>query len=93
MFPSATSGERANNNQFSPCSIGNITMVLDVIINERNGKYNCFVDNNDPFCGNNIVEAGEQCDCGYECSNDNCCYGRLESTTNACKLKPNAACR
>lgn len=43
-----------------------------------------------PFCGNKIVEDGEECDCGYdqkECT-EQCCYPRevepyLESDPNA----------
>ncbi|XP_068030496.1 disintegrin and metalloproteinase domain-containing protein 32-like isoform X2 [Anomalospiza imberbis] len=38
-------------------------------------------------CGNRVVEAGEQCDCGtaQECLKDKCC-------TKMCKLKPKARC-
>ncbi|XP_012283024.1 disintegrin and metalloproteinase domain-containing protein 10 isoform X2 [Orussus abietinus] len=74
MFASATSGDRPNNSKFSKCSIGNISNVLDAI--EDNKKRNCFTASADAFCGNKIVEAGEECDCGYdddECV-DKCCY-------------------
>ncbi|XP_069921258.1 disintegrin and metalloproteinase domain-containing protein 20 [Oryctolagus cuniculus] len=39
------------------------------------------------FCGNRVVEDGEQCDCGstQECGNDRCCMMN-------CVLKPGAAC-
>lgn len=40
MFASATSGDRPNNSKFSPCSIGNISSVLDAI--EESKKRNCF---------------------------------------------------
>jgi hypothetical protein len=33
MFASATSGDRANNHKFSTCSISNITLVVDAILN------------------------------------------------------------
>lgn len=43
------------------------------------------------FCGNKIVEAGEECDCGYdddECV-DKCCYPRQVSELD--KIKNNTA--
>ncbi|KAJ8977438.1 hypothetical protein NQ317_000160 [Molorchus minor] len=79
MFASATSGDRPNNSKFSTCSIGNISNVLDAI--EDNKKRNCFTASAGAFCGNKIVEAGEECDCGYddnECQ-DKCCYPRIIS--------------
>ncbi|XP_078421754.1 disintegrin and metalloproteinase domain-containing protein 9-like isoform X1 [Cetorhinus maximus] len=41
-----------------------------------------------PYCGNKLVDAGEECDCGSpkECQNDPCC----EAST--CKLKYGAHC-
>ncbi|XP_066248939.1 disintegrin and metalloproteinase domain-containing protein 10 isoform X3 [Euwallacea similis] len=77
MFASATSGDRPNNSKFSRCSIGNISNVLDAI--DDNKKRNCFSASAGAFCGNKIVEAGEECDCGYddnECM-DKCCYPRV----------------
>ncbi|XP_048517768.1 disintegrin and metalloproteinase domain-containing protein 10 isoform X3 [Dendroctonus ponderosae] len=79
MFASATSGDRPNNSKFSSCSIGNISNVLDAI--DDNKKRNCFTASAGAFCGNKIVEAGEECDCGYddnECQ-DKCCYPRIIS--------------
>ncbi|XP_023703400.1 disintegrin and metalloproteinase domain-containing protein 10 isoform X2 [Cryptotermes secundus] len=100
MFASATSGDRPNNSKFSSCSIGNISNVLDAI--EDNKKRNCFTVSEGAFCGNKIVEAGEECDCGYdeeECT-DKCCYPRLlsekdrprNSTASSCTRKANAQC-
>ncbi|XP_072743191.1 disintegrin and metalloproteinase domain-containing protein 10 isoform X2 [Anoplolepis gracilipes] len=86
MFASATSGNRPNNSKFSKCSIGNISNVLDAI--EDNKKRNCFTG---AFCGNKIVEAGEECDCGYddnECV-DKCCYPRQVSELD--KMKNDSA--
>ena len=37
-------------------------------------------------CGNGVREPGEDCDCGAECANDNCCNGAT------CKFKKNAQC-
>ncbi|CAB3236817.1 unnamed protein product [Arctia plantaginis] len=80
MFASATSGDRPNNSRFSTCSIGNISQVLDAVREGR--KRNCLSTSEGAFCGNKIVEVGEECDCGYdenECK-DKCCYPRLLST-------------
>ena len=77
MYSSATSGERSNNNKFSTCSIKNISSVLHAIL-AADSKDNCFEVDNGPFCGNKIVEEGEECDCGYnaqECT-EQCCVPR-----------------
>lgn len=77
MYSSATSGERSNNNKFSLCSIRNISSVLHAILS-ADSKDNCFEVDNGPFCGNKIVEEGEECDCGYnaqECT-EQCCVPR-----------------
>lgn len=82
MFASATSGDRPNNSKFSTCSIRNISNVLDAI--EDTKKRNCFKASEGAFCGNKIVEIGEECDCGFndeECQ-DKCCYPRLISDTD-----------
>lgn len=100
MFASATSGDRPNNSKFSSCSIGNISNVLDAIEDEK--KWNCFEASAGAFCGNKIVEDGEECDCGYdedECK-DNCCYPRLvkdvdkalNSSAKGCNRRANTQC-
>ncbi|XP_014244166.1 disintegrin and metalloproteinase domain-containing protein 10 isoform X2 [Cimex lectularius] len=100
MFASATSGDRPNNSKFSSCSIGNISNVLDAIEDEK--KWNCFKASAGAFCGNKIVENGEECDCGYddlEC-NDKCCYPRIlneidkrkNSSAKGCSRKANTQC-
>uniref|UniRef100_A0A0A9WUF9 ADAM10 endopeptidase n=3 Tax=Lygus hesperus TaxID=30085 RepID=A0A0A9WUF9_LYGHE len=100
MFASATSGDRPNNSKFSSCSIGNISMVLDAIEDEK--KWNCFEASAGAFCGNKIVEDGEECACGYdgdEC-NDKCCYPRLvsdldkarNSSAKGCSRRANTQC-
>uniref|UniRef100_A0A336LXA8 ADAM10 endopeptidase n=1 Tax=Culicoides sonorensis TaxID=179676 RepID=A0A336LXA8_CULSO len=79
MFASATSGDRPNNSKFSTCSMRNISNVLDAI--EESKKRNCFQVSEGAFCGNKIVESGEECDCGFndeECQ-DTCCYPRIIS--------------
>lgn len=90
MFASATSGDRPNNSKFSTCSIRNISNVLDAI--EDTKKRNCFTVSEGAFCGNKIVEIGEECDCGFnddECQ-DKCCYPRVISDTD---LSLNATAR
>ncbi|XP_035910988.1 disintegrin and metalloproteinase domain-containing protein 10 isoform X1 [Anopheles stephensi] len=85
MFASATSGIRLNNGKFSPCSVRNISNVLDAI--DENKKRNCFQASEGAFCGNKIVEIGEECDCGFneeECM-DKCCYPR--EMTDAMKIE------
>ncbi|XP_061190588.1 disintegrin and metalloproteinase domain-containing protein 10-like, partial [Saccostrea echinata] len=96
MYPSATKGNRPNNDHFSKCSKENITLVLDAVVNGRNGKYNCFKSSDSAFCGNGIVEEGEQCDCGYkdDCT-DNCCHPRSSDPNDKqmCKYKdPSIKC-
>ncbi|KAL5282018.1 ADAM10 family protein [Megaselia abdita] len=100
MFASATSGDRPNNSKFSPCSIRNISNVLDVLVG--NTKRDCFKVSEGAFCGNKIVESGEECDCGFndeEC-NDHCCYPRLITeydfrmniSAKGCARKANTQC-
>lgn len=89
MYSSATSGERANNNKFSPCSIRNISAVLTAVLHGE-GKDNCFQEDDGAFCGNKIVEEGEECDCGYnkeECI-EQCCYPKEVDTTQYPNAKP-----
>lgn len=104
MFASATSGDRDNNNKFSHCSKANISAVLDAIVDNR--KKNCFQKSDGAFCGNKIVEVGEECDCGFddtECQ-EKCCYPRQGpshltpeeqtawSKEKRCRRKPLAEC-
>ncbi|XP_068174199.1 disintegrin and metalloproteinase domain-containing protein 10-like [Antennarius striatus] len=87
MYARATSGDKLNNNKFSLCSIRNISAVL----NKK--RDDCFVESGQPICGNGLVEAGEQCDCGYndQCK-DVCCYSANEEEGKKCKLRPGKLC-
>ncbi|KAK3528175.1 hypothetical protein QTP86_023899, partial [Hemibagrus guttatus] len=87
MYARATSGDKLNNNKFSICSIRNISQVLD------KKRSQCFVESGQPICGNGLVEAGEQCDCGYsdQCK-DTCCFSANEPDGKKCTLKPGAKC-
>lgn len=96
MFASATSGDKPNNHNFSICSSGNMTLVLDAVLKEQNGKDNCFKESQEAFCGNRIVEGNEQCDCGFDsdCKNpdhpDRCCHAQESSFK--CQRMANATC-
>ncbi|ESP01850.1 hypothetical protein LOTGIDRAFT_138941 [Lottia gigantea] len=92
MFSSATMGDKDNNDNFSKCSKDNITRVLDAVINKNNGKVNCFQSSTTAFCGNGLVEEGEECDCGYvsDCT-DKCCYAK-NSEGKECTRRPNKIC-
>uniref|UniRef100_A0AAQ5Z773 Disintegrin and metalloproteinase domain-containing protein 10 n=1 Tax=Amphiprion ocellaris TaxID=80972 RepID=A0AAQ5Z773_AMPOC len=87
MYARATSGDKLNNNKFSICSIRNISAVL------TKKRDDCFVESGQPICGNGLVEAGEQCDCGYsdQCT-DPCCYSANEAEGKKCKLQPGKIC-
>lgn len=86
MNPSTSAGD----NQFSPCSVGNICSALG-----RNSvKSTCLTNNRNvetimgQTCGNGIVEGDEECDCGGEagCGDNACCDAQT------CKFKENAVC-
>ncbi|XP_020711523.2 disintegrin and metalloproteinase domain-containing protein 10-like [Athalia rosae] len=72
MFARATSGDKRNNNRFSPCSLLSINPVLNTKARSAKG---CFAEPQSALCGNGVVEEGEECDCGWEedC-NDPCCH-------------------
>ncbi|XP_064455411.1 disintegrin and metalloproteinase domain-containing protein 10-like [Ornithodoros turicata] len=95
MFPKASPGNLPNNYNFSQCSVADITTVLTAFFESRHDKENCFLASDVPFCGNNIREGDEECDCGYndaECK-DRCCYSqRNPERKKGCKLRPNASC-
>lgn len=78
--------------QFSPCSIGNICSGLKSNV----VKGNCLTDNKNVAtdvgigsqCGNGIVEAGEDCDCGGDsgCKGNPCCDAKT------CKFTSGSVC-
>ncbi|CAH1128593.1 unnamed protein product [Ceutorhynchus assimilis] len=93
MFARATSGDKKNNNKFSPCSLKSINPVLNYKARSAKG---CFTEPKAAICGNGVVEEGEECDCGWEedCS-DQCCfpmrrYPPLDEPP--CRLTPRSIC-
>ncbi|OQE43406.1 hypothetical protein PENCOP_c003G04879 [Penicillium coprophilum] len=76
--------------KFSECTIGNICSA----IGKNSIKSSCLSDNRGVVtisgsqCGNGIVEAGEDCDCGDEesCADNSCCDPKT------CKFKDNSVC-
>ncbi|XP_029939829.1 disintegrin and metalloproteinase domain-containing protein 10 [Salarias fasciatus] len=85
MFPHATDEVRENNDKFSPCSIKHISKILKL------KKDDCFVVSDQPICGNQIVEEGEECDVGQR-DTDLCCYSAKEPVGVQCRLKSGKAC-
>ncbi|CAN8002266.1 unnamed protein product, partial [Ixodes hexagonus] len=96
MFDKATTGTMPNNRKFSPCSVRNMSVVLDELHSGAGYREDCLQEPRGPFCGNSIREEGEECDCGYgpEDCRETCCFPRQYSKRNrrACTLKPHAKC-
>ncbi|XP_064471464.1 disintegrin and metalloproteinase domain-containing protein 10-like isoform X2 [Ornithodoros turicata] len=96
MFASAQIGDKPNNRKFSRCSIASIASVLHALLAGETDRPNCLQAPSGPFCGNKVVDTGEECDCGYgirDCK-DKCCYPREHGISNAkgCTLKASASC-
>uniref|UniRef100_A0A183CIH7 ADAM10 endopeptidase n=1 Tax=Globodera pallida TaxID=36090 RepID=A0A183CIH7_GLOPA len=87
MFASATSGDKPNNSKFSKCSVANISEVLYEVLNQLKS-----------FCGNQIREDGEECDCGFskqDCheNQDTCCAPRENNDERTmCRRLPGKKC-
>ncbi|RWS12782.1 ADAM 17-like protease-like protein [Dinothrombium tinctorium] len=81
MYYFTINGRSSNNKYFSPCSRRSIKAVL------KAKAGHCFVKPQTSFCGNGLVEKGEQCDAGLITPDDldQCC-------TFECKLKLGAKC-
>ncbi|XP_077484522.1 disintegrin and metalloproteinase domain-containing protein 10-like [Amblyomma americanum] len=95
MYARATTGLMPFNRRFSSCSIQSIGAVLHTILNSLYDKSMCFLSHQESFCGNNVREESEDCDCGYkerDC-HDQCCFARKNSEgARGCTLRPNAQC-
>ncbi|XP_071549601.1 uncharacterized protein [Panulirus ornatus] len=93
MFARATSGDKRNNNKFSPCSLRQINSVLNSKARDAKG---CFTQPQKAICGNGVVEVGEECDCGWEEDCDEaCCYPMKNNPKKGqtpCTLRPSKVC-
>ncbi|KAI3387168.1 hypothetical protein SNEBB_008186 [Seison nebaliae] len=90
MYPKATTGKMKNNRIFSSCSLESMGNVVTDLVEMSGRKKFCFAKIHGPFCGNQIVEKGEECDCGYETDcTDQCCFSRKEigADKSSCTLK------
>ena len=77
MYAHSVAGDKVNNNRFSSCSRFAMGRVLQ---SKRNM---CFTNQDqNAFCGNLIVEDGEECDSGLLNPSDKCC-------STQCKFKSN----
>ncbi|KAF3421732.1 hypothetical protein E2986_12374 [Frieseomelitta varia] len=93
MFARATSGDKRNNNRFSPCSLSAINPVLNSKARSPKG---CFTEPQVSLCGNGVIEEGEECDCGWEedCR-DSCCFPQRRYPPpgeTPCTLTPGSIC-
>ena len=94
FFPHrATSGDKQNNNKFSPCSLRQINSVLNSKARDSKG---CFTEPQKAICGNGVVEIGEECDCGWEEDCDeSCCFpmkNNPKKYETPCTLRPSKVC-
>ena len=86
-------GYLKSNFQFSPCSVRNISITLASL--PRFGR-DCLTTPPASVCGNGIIEAWEECDCGgdYETcdeAGDACCFPANHPIA-PCTLKPRSQC-
>ena len=82
MHPFSTETDKANNWKFSSCSKTSINPVIS-------DKGSCFVSKKVAFCGDAIIDEGEECDCGPQAQCDQidpCC------NPGDCTLRAGKAC-
>ena len=87
MYATSVSGERVNNKLFSSCSQKSISKVLEA------KRRLCFENQENAFCGNSVVEDGEECDSGLKeskCCNIDC---KFHNRTFQCSDENDACCK
>ncbi|KAJ8374660.1 hypothetical protein SKAU_G00052400 [Synaphobranchus kaupii] len=85
MFPHATNEVQENNDKFSPCSIKFISHLLKI------KKDECFVDSDQPICGNLIVEDAPKKTAAVQCQlkpNKLCSPSQGPCCNSSCVFKP-----
>ncbi|XP_053408228.1 disintegrin and metalloproteinase domain-containing protein 10-like [Mercenaria mercenaria] len=89
MHSVAQRGDKPNHYKLSACSLKYISEVLSFQKSRQ-----CFTESELPYCGNGIVDEGEQCDCGNDCDTglDNCCHSHNATGGLRCTLKEGAQC-
>ncbi|XP_060588771.1 disintegrin and metalloproteinase domain-containing protein 10-like isoform X3 [Ruditapes philippinarum] len=89
MHKIAQRGDKPNHYKLSQCSLKYISETLS-----RKKSRICFTDSELPYCGNGIVDDGEECDCGNDCETDldNCCHSNNATGGLRCTLKDGAKC-
>ena len=76
-------------------------LCTDACISSKKAALTCMLclseHNNGSYCGNKIVEEGEECDCGRpeECDDeDRCCVARDDARgIPGCTVRPGRQCR
>jgi disintegrin and metalloproteinase domain-containing protein 10 len=98
MTALASTGSSPNNRRFSPCSIELMSRIV-ATRGQAYGDNGCFrlADDN---CGNEVLDDGEDCDCGLGnanirsdgiCISDPCCNGTSCKLTNGVICSPQSA--
>ncbi|CAB3988340.1 disintegrin and metallo ase domain-containing 10-like [Paramuricea clavata] len=90
MYEHSSDAAHPNNDKFSQCSVNDMRKMLQARAHE------CFTDGSS-YCGNEIIETGEQCDCGDRTGchiRDPCCVAKDDWLLNIrrCRLKSTAQC-
>ena len=81
-------GDQTNNFLYSPCSVRQIQSFVDSV-----QDVHCLEQSSSTlsYCGNSVVENGEECDCGDETTCSVLEFGRCCDFAS-CKLKAHATC-
>ncbi|XP_044729411.1 disintegrin and metalloproteinase domain-containing protein 10-like [Chrysoperla carnea] len=87
MSASSKPGYNPSNFKFSSCSRRNIAPIIS------KKSYGCLEPDDEPYCGNEIIDINEDCDCGLYTNcveKDPCCYPR--GSVYQCHVKIDKQC-